>query len=154
MPSPERAAAVTELLARARASGNRAQVYWCARALVGFPTALEQVERVIRYWSDETSCPDHWHCDPREAAHGCAVSRSGPCPACGEAPVDLMDASVIQAAALTWCALWRHIATRYPHLSEGEQIATLRVMKRDLDSSAGFALQRCERGATLPTVSR
>lgn len=30
------------------------------------------------------SCVDHWHCDPREAAHMCSrPDRTAPCPTCG-----------------------------------------------------------------------
>lgn len=32
----------------------------------------------------EGSCPDHWHCDPRNAAHDCTkVDRTVACPTCG-----------------------------------------------------------------------
>lgn len=29
------------------------------------------------------ACPDHWHCDPADAAHKCDVDRVAPCPSCG-----------------------------------------------------------------------
>lgn len=31
------------------------------------------------------SCANHWHCDPKVAAHACdAPDRSQPCPGCGQ----------------------------------------------------------------------
>lgn len=51
--------------------------------------------------SDETTCQDHWHCDPAKAPHICdqgtihkqqdvrvKVDRTKPCPTCSEEPLD------------------------------------------------------------------
>jgi len=51
---------------------------------------------------DCIDCVDHWHCDPRMAAHLCdRPRRSLPCPTCGAAPtIDLARPENLDAAGI------------------------------------------------------
>lgn len=50
--------------------------------------------------SDGPACPDHWHCAPARAAHGCdQPDRTRPCPTCGVAPAVQIAVSVVEQFA-------------------------------------------------------
>lgn len=63
--------------------------------------ALSALGAVLSLRCDcQSECIDHWHCDPKMAAHICdAPDRTRPCPTCGEQPAPRAAADDLMARA-------------------------------------------------------
>lgn len=85
-------------------------------------------------------CPDHWHCNPKLAAHSCdlgrrAPDRARPCPSCGQTPrplrrevaylrfllLDHHRAEEGRRYALLWARFGRLVASRHPAKGHDER---------------------------------